>query len=1516
MKGKSNNGISLVVLIVTIVMMIILASTAIVKINVSSNNSRLSVFTTNVSSLEENVKAKYVLEQEIPHEISTSALTMNDVKNMVSDKNKELLELEFAQNGESDSSIFYILDVADLGADKLDTGVRKLGTDDIYVVSANTLKVYYLYGIKYKNTRYFSINGNVEKIVTGNDNTVVEKPDDTSVSQITTYQGIKLHKNNAVYTNELAVKLETTVNSGEELKIGFNGITNKKLKVGTGNVTVSFNSLKDLNSQNILDSNFTSEEISKFNKLPDDNKKIYVYKYSNSSLIATYDIDVSNFDDAKPTISNTSVEIKDTFSLIKGSVADSLESLCVSGVSQVRYEYLLKLDGSSNYGIDVNDDYMKNKAKKIVLDNDGNFGIKIPLDVAKLELAVIDNAGNYVTKTIEVTNTIENVDILPPVVVATGRNEVACKNKDIKIMITDKGGSGLASDNVYEYQLTNSDSVAPDANSGWKKYTNNATFNIGSGLTGTYYLWVKEIKDNKSVVSVKEGKKVGTYHMFGKYDFDNSGPKLQNINIVSPNSGFYPAGTNIKIDVTFDEEVYSNDKLSNVIASNAPNLNIKFGDGKSATFKNAKYVSCVGKTITYEVTIENGDNDLLSIVSYNGILYDRLGNKSTINYTKGSNDKISIGNEIKADTISPSVISTPNGGNYVLATETKKAKLKPVVSVSDAGSGVRDIYYMWSNSSSIPSDNDPAYKKLTNNSEAVKDDADAGTWYLYVKTYDKVGNKTVFISEKFVVAKETDGNGDIKLTPNIVVWTNTDVIVTATYGQNLVKEKTLTCTGTLNTDYTIKGLTSVTVKSNNQTVRATAKDGFGNMVTKSLEIANIDKEPPIVTVSPSNDNTETKEKNITISVSDTGGSELLASNKYEYQWSESDSKAPTGAWQSYTNGATKMFGTNYTNVMYLWVRRVKDVAGSTSSTHGELNSSYHVFGPYQFRKKYYVTYDKNGHGELKKQGKDVIKGESYGELPVLSEAGYDFLGWFTAPSGGTQITENTTVTADAAHTLYAHWKPKEIIINYDKNNGVGSIASQTKIYDQTMYLTKSITSKEGYTFSHWNTEANGNGTSYRSGQEFTNSDLLKYTGTSVTLYAIYKDITNPECTIKVTGQGCQAISVEATAKDKGSGIAKIEWFYKKYGSSTYISSGVEGVNPYSSYVYKTHAFTGLNDNTSYELKIRATDKDGNYAEATITEATLLAVCQNQNGVKYTLIANGFKENKSGTITMIRSTIETATLPSEHEITFNLNGKTVTGADNSGNPYTIQNSGKMIITGDGKIVSSSKIEYYDAVVNNDELTIKVTGTIRSESYKGNAVYNTGGNTTIESGTFEATNAGRTNSGTAIVKQSGTASTSVVTINGGTFKQEAQNSICIGNSSTGYGKLRITGGTFTSTQKNSDVITSGDSVQKTNNETNHFPHTVITGGTFTGNSEKGSVIVVNYGTTEITGGKVTNNSTGNAVVARDNTTLSLGTGLTASSSAEGGTIRYHNSVTYKNSGAKISNTRGNSYNEIKY
>lgn len=44
-------------------------------------------------------------------------------------------------------------------------------------------------------------------------------------------------------------------------------------------------------------------------------------------------------------------------------------------------------------------------------------------------------------------------------------------------------------------------------------------------------------------------------------------------------------------------------------------------------------------------------------------------------------------------------------------------------------------------------------------------------------------------------------------------------------------------------------------------------------------------------------------------------------------------------------------------------------------------------------------------------------------LPASTRSGYDFLGWYTAASGGTRVTTGTVFTADA--TLYAHWEEKQ-----------------------------------------------------------------------------------------------------------------------------------------------------------------------------------------------------------------------------------------------------------------------------------------------------------------------------------------------------------------------------------------------------------------------------------------------------------------------------------------------------------
>ena len=51
---------------------------------------------------------------------------------------------------------------------------------------------------------------------------------------------------------------------------------------------------------------------------------------------------------------------------------------------------------------------------------------------------------------------------------------------------------------------------------------------------------------------------------------------------------------------------------------------------------------------------------------------------------------------------------------------------------------------------------------------------------------------------------------------------------------------------------------------------------------------------------------------------------------------------------------------------------------------------------------------------------EIEEGTLVGALPVPQRAGFEFVGWFTAEIGGTQISGTTPVTADGAY--YAHWR--------------------------------------------------------------------------------------------------------------------------------------------------------------------------------------------------------------------------------------------------------------------------------------------------------------------------------------------------------------------------------------------------------------------------------------------------------------------------------------------------------------
>ena len=68
--------------------------------------------------------------------------------------------------------------------------------------------------------------------------------------------------------------------------------------------------------------------------------------------------------------------------------------------------------------------------------------------------------------------------------------------------------------------------------------------------------------------------------------------------------------------------------------------------------------------------------------------------------------------------------------------------------------------------------------------------------------------------------------------------------------------------------------------------------------------------------------------------------------------------------------------------------------------------------------KYTITFDANG-GSVAPASAETTDGKLV-SLPTPGYAGHIFQGWFTAATGGTQVTTDTVFTADA--TIYAQWK--------------------------------------------------------------------------------------------------------------------------------------------------------------------------------------------------------------------------------------------------------------------------------------------------------------------------------------------------------------------------------------------------------------------------------------------------------------------------------------------------------------
>jgi len=86
-----------------------------------------------------------------------------------------------------------------------------------------------------------------------------------------------------------------------------------------------------------------------------------------------------------------------------------------------------------------------------------------------------------------------------------------------------------------------------------------------------------------------------------------------------------------------------------------------------------------------------------------------------------------------------------------------------------------------------------------------------------------------------------------------------------------------------------------------------------------------------------------------------------------------------------------------------------------------------------------VIFDSNG-GNVNPSNISVISGMAVGTLPIRTRANYNFAGWWTWLTGGTQITANTIVTTNT--TFFARWNPFPVSISFNSNGGTPNPASR------------------------------------------------------------------------------------------------------------------------------------------------------------------------------------------------------------------------------------------------------------------------------------------------------------------------------------------------------------------------------------------------------------------------------------------------------------------------------------------
>ena len=143
---NSKSGVTFSVVIVAIVIMLIVMSSASIIGSRAISTANFEEYKSEIGRVSNNINEYYISNKVLP--VTNEVVDINTLD--------VALKNEIIENGDSDATI-YVVDITLVKDASIKNGNGDVLSKDVYLVSDKTQTVYYLKGFKYNGTVYYSI---------------------------------------------------------------------------------------------------------------------------------------------------------------------------------------------------------------------------------------------------------------------------------------------------------------------------------------------------------------------------------------------------------------------------------------------------------------------------------------------------------------------------------------------------------------------------------------------------------------------------------------------------------------------------------------------------------------------------------------------------------------------------------------------------------------------------------------------------------------------------------------------------------------------------------------------------------------------------------------------------------------------------------------------------------------------------------------------------------------------------------------------------------------------------------------------------------------------------------------------------------------------------------------------------------------------------------------------------------------------------------------------------------------